>query len=276
MGLVYLITGLPRLRRDESAPMSRDVFVERCLDQLRDNSLAEMKRLIRIESVEETIRLSLNAQLAEPSVRVRDLQDKLLHERKCALDLEELPAWAREPMAQHQLLRRHYYELTRESKTPFLRKWAHFQVDLREIKTALLCRQIGMSRKEFLQQMQGSFDASSPLMIRNWDEPRLGLGNRFVWLSTVIEALSNDDMLAGETALIDVQWKHIDALPVPDLFSVETVMAYYLQLRLLERKDSWNREHGKSILDYILNIDLGDNIGIDSVGHEQAASHGAP
>ena len=256
MGLVYLITGLPRLRRDESAPLTRSEFVSRCLSELRDNSLAEMKRLLRLEAVEETIRLSIKAQLADPDLTTSDLQAAILQDRHSVTDLEEIPAWALQPMVQHQLMRRHYHELIQDAKTPFLREWAHFRVDLEEVKTALLCRQLGWSKERFLQQMQGSFDASAPLIIRNWEEPRLGLGNRFAWLTAVVDALAEPDILTGERAIIDVQWRKIGELPVPDLFSAETVMAFYLRLRLLEREQSWDLERGQAVLDEILNVDL--------------------
>ena len=63
--------------------------------------------------------------------------------------------------------------------------------------------------------------------------------------------MAEPDILTGERAIIDVQWRKIGELPVPDLFSAETVMAFYLRLRLLEREHSWDLERGQAVLDEI-------------------------
>ncbi len=255
MGLVYLITGLPKLRRGDAPPLARADFVARCRDELSGADLAEFERLLRLESVEETVRLSLAARLSDPNVTPADINAAVLRDRADGVPTDELPDWLRRPLAQHQLLRRHYFELTRSATTSFLHDWANFTVDVEEIKTAVLCRDAGLSRDAFLQQMLGSFDASAPLIIRHWEDPRLGLGQRFPWLSAALEAMEGDDLAGGERVLHDIQWQRIEALPVPDLFSVETAMAFYLRLRILEREASWDAERGQAVLDRILSLD---------------------
>jgi hypothetical protein len=254
MGLVYLITGLPRLVRGAPPPLKRDDFVARCRGELLGSDLVEFERLLRLESVEETVRLTLAAQLADPDVTPGALNAGVLSNRRDGKTADELPAWLRRPLAQHRLLQRHYFELTRGSKTSFLHDWANFVVDIEEVKTAALCRAEGVDRPAFLAQMQGSFDASANLIISHWEEQNLGLEQRFTWLATVLAAFENEDLLAAEHALSDIMWARIEALNRYDLFTVEYVLAYYLQLRILERSASWNAEIGKSVFEQILNI----------------------
>lgn len=254
MGLVYLITGLPRLERGAPPPLTREDFVARCRSELLGSDLDEFERLLRIESVEETVRLTLAAQLDDPDVSPASLNAGVLTNRRDHKSADDLPAWLRRPLPQHRLLQRHYFELTRGAKTSFLRDWANFVVDIEEVKTAALCRAEGVDRPTFLAQMQGSFDASANLIISHWEEQNLGLEQRFTWLATVLAAYEDEDLLAAEHTLSDLMWARIDTLNRYDLFSVEYVLAYYLQLRILERSASWNAEIGKTVFDQILNI----------------------
>ncbi|MCO4762235.1 MAG: DUF2764 family protein [Myxococcales bacterium] len=254
MGLVYLITGLPRLVRGEKPPLSRADLVRRCRSELEGRDLAEFERLMRYESVEETVRLALAAQLDDPDASPATLNAAVLVGRNDVARIDELPAWLRRPLQQHRLLQRHYFELTRGAKTRFLKDWANFIVDVEEVKTAILCRNEGVDRDAFVAQMQGSFDASAPMIINNWDDPFLGLQQRFSWLPAVIDAFEDEDLLRGEQAISEILWARVDALHTAELFSVETVLAYYLRLRILERSASWDADKGREILDQILSI----------------------
>ncbi len=254
MGLVYLITGLPRLVRGEDPPLTRADFVARCRSELERSDLEEFERMLRLESVEETVRLSLAAQLDDPDVSAASLNAAVLTDRRDNKTADELPAWLHRPLPQHRLLQRHYFELTRGAKTSFLRDWANFLVDVEEVKTATLSRAEGADRPAFLAQMQGSFDASANVIISHWEERGLGLEQRFKWLPTALSAFEDEDLLRAERTLCDLFWSHIDTLNRYDLFSVEFVLAYYLQLRILERSASWNAALGRSVLDQILHI----------------------
>ncbi len=252
MSLVYLITGLPQLRRDQPSPLPRAEFVRRCRDLLEGPDLAELELMLRIEAVEETIRLDLETRL-----RGGDADDALtaiITQRSDGADVEQLPEWVLRPALQHELMRRHYFELTREAQTEFLRGWANFRVDIGEISTAALAKQQGLSRDAFLEQMLGSFDASAPLILRHWEEPDLGLGRRFSWLPTVMAALADDDLMAMSRTLDDVAWDKIESMQPLELFSVETLLATYLKLRILEREASWDAEAGAEVLARILTL----------------------
>lgn len=250
MSLVYLITGLPLLRRGEAAPLTRAELVRRCRDILQGRHRAEFERLLQVEAVEETVRLTLRGELAE--LGEQELAASVLLDREDGVAREHLPDWLLRPAPQHQLLRRHYHELTRAAQTEFLRRWANFRVDVGEVLTALLCRAEGMGREAFLVQMEGSFDASAPVIMRHWDEPDLGLGGRFAWLPKVAAAVELDDLLEMSRALDGVLWAKLEELSTEPLFSVETLLAYYLKLRIVEREASWDAARGQQVLDRIL------------------------
>lgn len=250
MSLVYLITGLPRLQRGAPPPIARAEFVRRCRDTLRGPDRDEFELLLQIESVEETVRLSLRAQLEAADDEA--LAASVVHDRQDGVDRERLPDWLLRPAPQHVLLRRHYFEVTRAARTEFLTRWANFRVDIGEVITAKLCRVEGMSREDFLVQMQGSFDASAPLIVRSWEDPSLGLGQRFWWLDRVLRAMEDDDLLAMSRELDAVLWEKVEQLSTHETFSVETLLAYYVQLRILEREASWDAERGRAVLEQIL------------------------
>jgi len=255
MSLVYLVTGFPRLLRGEAPLIERAEFVARCRAMLTGDDRAEFERLVQVESVEETVRLDLSAQLegADADAMVATI----VNDRRDGVAREDLPEWLLRPAPQHVLLRRHYYELTQHARTDFLRGWANFRVDIGEVVTAALCRAEGVSRDQFLEQMQGSFDASAPLILKHWDDPNLGLGQRFPWLPEVLAALVDDDLVAMSRKLDDIAWRKIDQLRPQVTFCIETVMASYLQLRILEREAGWDADRGGEVLDRILALSAG-------------------
>lgn len=255
MSLVYLITGLPRLQRDAPPPLTRADLVARCRDQLDGADRDEFERLLQVESVEETVRLDLEARLlgldADAAVA------SIVQDRRDGVGRDELPEWLLRPEPQHVLMRRHYFELTQQAQTTFLRGWAHFRVDLGEVVTAALCRNEGASRDAFLEQMQGSFDATASLIIGHWEDPTLGLGQRFVWLPAVLTALLDDDLVAMSRLFDGIAWDKIEELRPIETFCVETLMATYLQLRILERQAQWDVERGTAVLDRMLALSTG-------------------
>lgn len=250
MSLIYLITSLPRLQRHGSPPVERAAFVARCRDHLHGVERAEFEHLVRVEAVEESVRLHLQAKVRDwdPAVTMAHV----LGAREDGRSFEDMPDWLTEPSTQHEWLRRHYFELTLQAQTEFLRRWANFRIDIGEVVTALLCRAEGVSRDAFLVQMEGSFDASAPLIIARWEDPTLGLGQRFPWLPRVIAALGEDDLMAMTRALDGIVWDKIEELRPLETFSIETLLAYYLQLRILEREASWDATKGAAVLDAIL------------------------
>ncbi len=250
MSLVYLITGLPRIDRGAPPPLSRTEFVRRCREELRGPEREEFELLVQIESVEETVRLALRAQL--DAADDESVAGAVVLDRQDGVPVDRLPEWVLRPAPQHELLRRHYYEVTQAASTEFLRRWANFRVDIGEVITAKLCRVDGMSRDAFLVQMQGSFDASAPLIMRSWEDPTLGLGQRFWWLDRVLRALEDEDLLAMSRELDAVLWEKVEELSTHETFSVETLLETYLKLRILEREASWDAERGRAMLDRIL------------------------
>lgn len=275
MGLVYLITGLPRLVRGAPPPLARADFVARCRSELEGSDLAEFERLLMLESVEETVRLTLAAQLDDPNVAPATLNAAVLTARRDGKTVEQLPPWLRRPLPQHRLLQRHYFELTRGAKTSFLRDWANFVVDVEEVKTAVMCRAEGLDKTAFLAQMQGNFDASASVIINHYEDPNLGLEQRFTWLGKVIEAFEDEDLLRGERTLCEIMWARIETLNRYDLFSVEYVLAYYLKLRSLERSASWDAEKGKATFEQIFAISADSEPAQGSVDGTGAAPRGA-
>lgn len=250
MSLVYLIAGLPRVQRGEPPPISRTELIERCRRNIEGRDREELELLLQLESVEETIRLSLAADLADLDAEATVAS--IVNDRRDGVPLSSLRPWLLRPAPQHELLRRHYQDVTERARTEFLRSWVNFRVDVGEVVTAVLCRQEGLSRDDFLVHMQGHFDSSAPRIIANWDDPMLGLENRFSWISRVLDAIADPDLLAMSRALDDVLWERIEALAPTETFCIETVLALYLQLRICERQAQWTVERGTKVLDRIL------------------------
>lgn len=256
MSRVYLVTGLPMLRRGEPAPLSLAEFVSRCRQHLSGADLQEVERLLLLEEVHEGVRIQAAAKLQNQDVSGDELTTRMVGRPSATVGgpvVKELPAWMHRPQPLRMQLR-HFWHLTFETaQTEFLREWADFVVNLQEVVTGLLAKRHALSRDAFLDQMRGSFDTTSRYMIEHYDATDAGIGQRFMWVGDVIAALDMADALAGERALNDVRWQGIERLTDPDPLSLDRVLAWYLKLQIVQQEASWDREAGDVRLDNVLN-----------------------
>ena len=255
MPLVYFITGLPRLERRGPPPIDRATFIARARADLSAGHLSELERLLRIEEVEAGVRIQADALLANPSTTGDELS-RLMYDREPATEggqpVAELPEWMHRPRPLRAQLRRFWHDTLDEARSDFLRAWSDYIVNLWEVITGLLSKRADLPRDDFIRQMSGSFDTTALHVIRNYDQADAGLRDRFPWVSDVIAALDDPDMQAGERAINDLQWQAIDRFADIEPFSIDTVLAYYLRLRILEREACWQQERGNAVLDAAL------------------------
>lgn len=122
---------------------------------------------------------------------------------------------------------------------PFARAWADAWGALDQL-----------NRRERLQRLPREAADALPPLPSTHDRLR----------GQALEAWSASNPLERETALLQTQWTWIEDRRHPAPYSLTDLLGYGLQLRLLERRDSWEeaqgtqqfREHTESFLDPLI------------------------
>lgn len=252
MSLVYLITGLPKLNLKQTPPITLKAFTDRACDSIQDGAgRRDLDLLLLQEDVDRTTRR------AQQSI----LGLKPLGEEKGPESIPRpLPAWLSEDRPHHVLMRLWRRHLYKHAQSAFLKEWARQSLNLEELIAAQLCRQEEMSKDAFLTQMEGGFDSTWRMAVSHYDDPDLGLSKRLNFHQQVVEALRLEDFVEMEERLESLRWRMIEACMGLDGFSVDAVLAYYLKLRILERRAARNRDKGMIVLENMLQWQKGAKV----------------
>lgn len=260
MSLVYLITSLPRVDRLRPPPITSAELTRRARAALEGEHKRELELLLLLDEVDETCRIVSTLERADPNVSAARLTAAVRTDRQrapLAPPLDELPDFILSPLPRHVLLRRtyrHFYDVG----GPFVRAWASFAVDLEEVLTGLVARKENLTPELFAIQMEGHFDSTSEIIVGRLDRPDLGLFRRFPWLPKVERALALANPQETELALDDLRIDEIERLMGTVPFSLEVVLGTLLELKLLERRASWNKSKGEARLASLLGAALFD------------------
>ncbi len=246
MSLVYLITGLPRLSLNHAPPINREQFKARALANMgRGSGLRDLNLLLLLEDVEAATGRANAEQLG-------------LHPPEDAKPMgRKLPTWLSEDRPHHVLSRLWRRRLYQYASSHFLKNWSRESLNLEELIAALLCRAEGMTQTDFLIQMEGGFDSTWKMSISHYEDPDMGLSKRLNYYQYVAEALRMEDFEAMERRLDSLRWRMIEACLGLETFSNDVVLAYYLKLRILERRFGRSEERGREIMESLLQWDEG-------------------
>ncbi len=119
---------------------------------------------------------------------------------------------------------------------PFLKQYARMSLNLGETLTGLLCKQEGLTFDRLRAHMKGGFDSTWRVILDHYDSPDLGLSKRLSFFNEVAELVGLDDFMEMERRLNRLRWKLIESCTGVEVFSIDMVLAWFLKLRILERK----------------------------------------
>lgn len=289
MSLVYLITSLPLMRPGTPPPLPREELVKKARAALEGADREELELALLLEEIEETCRLMAEAHASVPGgdVSSSELTTILRTKRRPTPGgptPSELPDWVMMPLPQHVLHRRWHHVLYERATSGFLKGYAQFSVDLQEVLTALLARREHMPKEQFLAQMEGHFDSTAEVLVRKAGDEELGVEKRHAWFPRVKAALElgsgatrdggapasgfarggegaalegHSDLVEMERALDRLRWEEYERMRGLDPFSIDTLLVFYFQLRILEREASWDAAEGERRLEAALALPRG-------------------
>lgn len=130
------------------------------------------------------------------------------------------------------------------SKNKFLRNWSEFQMNITNILTAITCRKHNLPIKEHI--VGGNEIAE---LLCNSITKDFGIAPIFPWLNTVLKISEIEDLHNREMAIDKLKWDFIEEEVQFNDFSIEKVLAYLIQLDILERWLQLSKESGLDIFE---------------------------
>ena len=127
-----------------------------------------------------------------------------------------------------------YYDECAHSKSRFLRQWADFDRNLRNISAAVVARVTGRSAEE---SVVGGDEISQQL--KRSSAADFGLRGDVPYLEAVIAAVNDETNLVEKERKIDViRWNQAEELSTFDYFNINALLAYLVKVNIVAR---WTR-----------------------------------
>jgi len=138
-------------------------------------------------------------------------------------------------------LYRAYFEFAAQKATnPFLKSYLLFELDLRNILSAVRARRKGLPPAEYLVGESDLVD----LLGRSSAED-FGVRKDYEWIEQILEAETPPEI---EETVQRIRWETVDAMIEPNQFEFDVILAYLIKLQILERNLALSEEQGLDIV----------------------------
>lgn len=129
----------------------------------------------------------------------------------------------------------------------FLRNWFEFELNVRNIVTALLARKYEIP---YEYQIIGTGEVAG--IIRKSHARDFGLGAEIDYLEELANLVRNDNIQEREKAIDELRWKYLDEKIFFEYFTIEKVLAFTIKLGMAERWLGIDKDHGNEMFKKLL------------------------
>ena len=224
MGYECLLAGLPELKAGGEAPMTTEA-----LFALLDETLSERDKgllaLLRMKSDDALI-----------TGRMEQYEDSIVGQ----------PAWwddARAVLSEVDLRTQLLYEYGLQSRNRFVRAWFAFNQDMCNVLVATICRKHGFDvRRAIVGQNE-----VAKILRKNLPAKDFGLGGVLDNLQEIMALVEVDNLMERERRMDALRFAWLEEKTLFVDFSIENVLAYYLQTEMLNRWSVLTVEQGEKV-----------------------------
>jgi hypothetical protein len=221
--LVFLITSLPRLSILRKPTISKHEFIERTYSCLSNKDLKDLNLLIKLDQ--------------DNKVKAQNLQTK-----KSDVVDTECKSFYRENLL----------NLKSQTNSKFLIQWVTYIINFKEIITGLLCKKKNLPLDIARKQFESYSSPTTLYMLKNYGHDDLAMLKRCSWINQLLKGIHTNSLEDIEKLIILLQLKEIDYLKQNDIFHADTILAYYLEISLLEKYFGFNQQLGHDMIKNIL------------------------
>lgn len=139
-------------------------------------------------------------------------------------------------------LAEYYYDYALTSGNRFIEAWSHFNRSLRNILAADVAKSLGWDLKKYIV-------GDSPLerKLKASTGTSLGLDEEDLEELQRIQAILAEKDITRRERMIDLlRWEWLEESTFDQVFDIEAILVYYLQLRIVERWTSLNEQKGEA------------------------------
>jgi len=126
-------------------------------------------------------------------------------------------------------------------------------INLEEVTVGLLCKKKNISIAHLNEFFSEHIDSTSKFLINKYNHKDMGIGKRFFWFHQLDTVWKTGNAIAIENVLDKIKLALLDDIKPDVLFTVDTLLIYYIELNILLRRFSFNRQLGYQMLENILN-----------------------
>lgn len=264
----YLISSLVDLSLDiDKLPLSIIQFISFCSEEMDEKDLVDLKKIFIFNDIQNAFfykdrninyktpsfypEEDFKENLRDTDVFFRFLADFFYNkknEKREAPDLLEIDE-------AFSLL----YKNIEEFSQGFIRDYFIFELDLRNITTALVLRKNNLSISNKIIPYEDISD-----VIKKSTSPDLGLSKHIDYIEELAEIYKSNDLVKIEKTIEDIRWKWLDERVGNDFFSSNFVYSYAVKLNSVERWMSLTDKKGEEKLNNLI-----DNISMNIKFPEQ-------
>lgn len=140
------------------------------------------------------------------------------------------------------LLAAEYYSCGLTCSNPFLKAWFEFNLNLNNVLVAITCKKHGMDTKKYIV---GQNEVAEALRTSNARD--FGVTDLFEQFEEVARIAELHDLLEREKRLDALKWNWLEEHTFMHAFSIERILAFWLQSELLQRWEGLTTEKGKQV-----------------------------
>lgn len=240
MGYECLIAGLPELKAGGEAPMTM-----KSLTALLEETLTEKDlRLLDL--------LRMKSDAPEISELIERYDDSIIDQ----------PAWweeARNGLSETDLRTQLLYEYGLKSRNKFVRAWFGYNQDMNNVLVATICRKHGFDVRKMIVG-QGEV---AEILRKNLPQKDFGLGGVMDNLQEVMSLVDIDNLMEREKRMDALRFAWIEEATLYVDFSIENVLAYYLQAEMLNRWSLLTVEQGEKVFRALV-ADMKKGVNLDT------------
>lgn len=135
-----------------------------------------------------------------------------------------------------------YYDYLMGSGNKFVREYAEFTMNVKNLVSALTSRKHG---KEISREIIG--DNTFSRALRSSNSKDFGLAMEYPYVERVITLVGNTNLVERERGLDLLLWDYIEEAVVYEYFSMEKVLSFMLELMIVERWSKMSSESGRKV-----------------------------
>ncbi len=240
MGYECLMAGLPELKAGGEAPMT----METLLLLLEENLSEKDKPLLDL--------LRMKSDAPEISELVERYDDSIIDQ----------PDWwenARNTLSEADLRTQLLYEYGLKSKNKFVRKWFAYNQDMNNVLVAAICRKHGFDVRKMIVG-QGEV---AEILRKNLQQKDFGLGGVMDSLQEIMSLVDIDNLMEREKRMDALRFVWLEEATLFVDFSIENVLAYYLQAEMLNRWSLLTVEQGERVFRELV-ADMKKGVNLDA------------